>query len=81
MPTYDYRCTTCSKKFTRFESITTKPSRNCPKCGNATAERIISGGGGIIFKGSGFYCTDKKKCSLPTCKPGRVNVPRRTIQD
>ena len=31
----------------------------CPKCGNDTLVRLI-GGGGVIFKGSGFYQTDYK---------------------
>jgi predicted nucleic acid-binding Zn ribbon protein len=34
-----------------------KPVKKCPNCG-AKVERLITGGGGILFKGSGFYCTD-----------------------
>lgn len=34
------------------------PTKKCPQCKKAKAERIISAGGGIIFKGSGFYQTD-----------------------
>ena len=33
------------------------PVDRCPEC-NATAERVISSGAGLIFKGSGFYITD-----------------------
>ena len=33
------------------------PITKCPQCG-AEAERVLSGGGGLIFKGSGFYITD-----------------------
>ena len=29
----------------------------CPECG-AQAERLLSAGGGLLFKGSGFYITD-----------------------
>ena len=32
----------------------------CPKCGNDSLVRLIGGGGGMIFKGSGFYQTDYK---------------------
>jgi hypothetical protein len=32
----------------------------CPTCGKS-AERIISGGAGLVFKGSGFYITDYKR--------------------
>ena len=58
MPTYEYRCNVCSHKWDEFQSITAKPTRKCPACGKLKAERIISAGGGIIFKGSGFYQTD-----------------------
>jgi len=37
--------------------MTDKPVKKCPECGSKV-ERLITGGGGIIFKGDGFYCTD-----------------------
>ena len=58
MPTYEYRCKSCEHEWEEFQSIKSKPSRKCPECGKLKAERIISAGGGIIFKGSGFYQTD-----------------------
>lgn len=58
MPTYEYRCKTCEHEWEEFQSIKAKPSRKCPECGKLKAERIISAGGGILFKGSGFYETD-----------------------
>jgi putative FmdB family regulatory protein len=58
MPTYEYRCTACENKWEDFQSIKAEPTKKCPKCRKAKAERIISAGGGIIFKGSGFYQTD-----------------------
>jgi putative FmdB family regulatory protein len=60
MPTYDYECTKCKHKFQLFQPITSKPRTRCPKC-RSSAQRLISGGGGIIFKGSGFYVTDYKR--------------------
>ncbi|HYG78461.1 MAG TPA: zinc ribbon domain-containing protein [Planctomycetota bacterium] len=63
MPTYEYACTACDHRFERFESITAKPDTSCPKCKKKKAERQISGGGGFLFKGSGFYVTDYKKSS------------------
>ena len=60
MPTYDYKCPKCGTKFERFQKITSKPELPCPKCGT-TAPRLISGGSGIVFKGSGFYETDYKR--------------------
>lgn len=61
MPTYEYTCAACKHDFERFESITAKPNKTCPKCNKKKAERRISGGGGFLFKGTGFYVTDYKK--------------------
>ena len=58
MPTYEYQCTACKRKFEKFQSMTDKPVKKCPKCGKSSVKRLIGGGAGIIFKGSGFYQTD-----------------------
>jgi putative FmdB family regulatory protein len=62
MPTYDYQCRKCGHRFEQFQSITAAPVKSCPKCKGKVA-RLLSGGAGIIFKGSGFYHTDYKKSS------------------
>jgi putative FmdB family regulatory protein len=62
MPTYEYKCTSCGHTFEAFQSITDKPLSRCPKCKSAV-RRVINGGMGVIFKGSGFYTTDYKKSS------------------
>jgi len=59
MPTYDYICTDCNYKFEHFQSMSDEPIRICPKCGGRV-RRLISGGTGLIFKGSGYYLTDYK---------------------
>jgi putative FmdB family regulatory protein len=64
MPTYEYQCSQCGKTFDYFQAITDQPLRNCPDetCGGrGTVRRLIGGGAGLIFKGSGFYATDYKK--------------------
>jgi putative FmdB family regulatory protein len=58
MPTYEYRCQNCDHKWDEFQPMSAVPTKKCPKCRKAKAERIISGGGAILFKGSGFYQTD-----------------------
>ena len=58
MPTYEYKCNACGHKFERFQSITAAPIKACPACGKNQARRLIGTGGGLIFKGSGFYITD-----------------------
>lgn len=58
MPTYDYECQACGHKFEEFQSIKAPPIKTCPACGKNKVRRLIGAGGGLIFKGSGFYCTD-----------------------
>ena len=60
MPTYEYECRKCGHRFETFQSITAPPVKTCPQCRGKVA-RLLSGGAGIIFKGSGFYQTDYKK--------------------
>ncbi len=58
MPTYEYECGACGHRFEKYQSMIEKAIKKCPECGKAKAERIISGGAGVLFKGSGFYQTD-----------------------
>ncbi|MGI6595115.1 MAG: zinc ribbon domain-containing protein [Elusimicrobia bacterium] len=57
MPTYEYECTDCEHKFEQFQKMTDKPVTKCPKC-KGKVKRLIGLGGGIIFKGPGFYTTE-----------------------
>jgi len=65
MPTYEYEYSKCGHTFEVFQSIIDKPLSRCPKC-KSSIRRLIHGGMGIIFKGSGFYTTDYKKSSAIT---------------
>jgi putative FmdB family regulatory protein len=59
MPTYEYECQKCGHLFEEFQSITAEPLKNCPQKGcRGRVKRLISSGGGLLFKGSGFYITD-----------------------
>lgn len=62
MPNYDYECKTCGYNFEVFQNMTDPPITTCPECGKEV-RRLIGGGLGIIFKGSGFYVTDNKKAA------------------
>lgn len=64
MPTYEYQCRKCGHEFEKFQSITAAPVKTCPKCRGRVA-RLVSGGAGIIFKGTGFYQTDYKNTKSP----------------
>lgn len=59
MPTYEYECPE-GHVFEKFQKMTDKPRAKCPVCGKA-AIRKISGGAGLVFRGSGFYITDYGK--------------------
>ena len=63
MPTYEYRCKSCSHQFEEFQSIKAAPLTKCPECEKNKLVRIISGGAAIVFKGSGFYQTDYRSDS------------------
>ena len=62
MPTYEYICRDCGNRFDHFQSMSSPPLEEHKCCKNEPSgvERVISGGTGLIFKGSGFYLTDYK---------------------
>ncbi len=60
MPTYEYKCDNCGHQFEIFQSMKDDKLIKCPNCGKNTLKRLIGKGGGLIFKGSGFYLTDYK---------------------
>ena len=59
MPTYEYECQKCGHQFEEFQSITASPLTNCVADGcRGKVKRLIGAGGGLLFKGTGFYITD-----------------------
>ena len=62
MPTYDYRCSKCKRRFELFHSITDDTPKRCPRC-KAKAVRVPGAGAGLLFKGSGFHITDYRSKS------------------
>ncbi len=62
MPTYEYRCPSCGNEFEKFQRMSDEPVAECPSCG-VNSERKLSGGAGLLFKGSGFYITDYRSDS------------------
>jgi len=85
MPTYEYKCTKCGKITEVFQSITEKARRKLkpddnPRCAcNATVTRLIGTGGGIIFKGSGFYQTDYRSETYK--KAAKADQPKSDAKD
>tara|TARA_Y100001970_G_C14057346_1_gene762281 strand:+ start:470 stop:727 length:258 start_codon:yes stop_codon:yes gene_type:complete len=61
MPTYSYECQACGNIMDVFQKMadSTLKKYDCNKCNKKNkVKRIIKGGSGMIFKGSGFYLTD-----------------------
>ena len=93
MPTYEYICGKCGHEFDVFQPISAKSLRTCPKdlCarkkwGRGGVKKKISGGAGLLFKGSGFYITDyrsegykqaAKKDSAAPAPAGGENKPAK----
>ncbi len=77
MPTYQYQCKNCGHELEEFQSISEPPLTLCPACRMESLVRVLGGGYGIIFKGTGFYLTDYKKTSSPPAakNKGSKNVP------
>jgi putative FmdB family regulatory protein len=75
MPTYEYACSKCGNHFDRFQSMRDEPLKKCPKCGKPALKRLIGGGAGLIFKGTGFYITDYKNKAPTKAEAGESKPP------
>ncbi len=75
MPTYDYECRKCGHIFEYFQNINDEPLTECPVCGREV-KRLIAGGLGIIFKGSGFYVNDSKKKTESSDPAGKTTAAK-----
>jgi putative FmdB family regulatory protein len=67
MPTYVYQCDKCGVQFEHRQRITDDPLQDCPEC-DGHVRRVLQPVG-IVFKGSGWYCTDNRTKSS-TALPG-----------
>jgi len=74
MPTYEYECTKCGHRFDAYQSIKAEPLTKCPTC-KGRVKRLLSTGGGLLFKGSGFYITDYRSDSYKQAAKADVKPP------
>lgn len=75
MPVYTYRCENCGHEFDRQQRFDEKPLKACPNCRKRTLHKVYRPTG-VVFKGSGFYVTDKKSAS--STKNGKSRKPKES---
>jgi putative FmdB family regulatory protein len=87
MPTYEYVCSKCGHAFEKVQSIKANALTVCPRdvCpqkpwGKGKVQRRIGMGGGLIFKGSGFYETDYRSENYKAAekKEAAAQTPAKT---
>jgi len=76
MPTYDYQCDDCGRRFEQFQKMSAPPAKTCPECGGKV-NRLIGAGAAVIVKGSGSHSTDYRT-SRPSCGRDRPCCGRDT---
>lgn len=76
MPTYEYRREDGSV-FEITQSINDDPLDTCPTTGQPV-KRIISGGGGVVYKGTGWYVTDYKNGAHKTQDNSETKASEKT---
>jgi len=79
VPTYEYECDECGRRFEEFQNMKDEPLKTCPSCGGPL-RRLLGAGGAVIFKGSGFHKTDYDQ-SGARCGRGRPCCGRETRCD
>ena len=77
MPVYVYECQKCGNNFELLQAISDPPRKRCPEC-RGKVRKVITPVG-IVFKGSGFYCTDSRGNS--SIAPGGGNGGKKKTED
>ncbi|BAZ94982.1 FmdB family transcriptional regulator [Thiohalobacter sp. COW1] len=62
MPIYEYQCTKCGHELENLQKISDPPLTDCPECGEAALQKLVSAAG-FRLKGGGWYETDFKSGS------------------
>tara|TARA_A100001037_G_scaffold264107_1_gene254716 strand:- start:299 stop:604 length:306 start_codon:yes stop_codon:yes gene_type:complete len=82
MPTYEYECAKCGAVFEHFQSIKASKLRKCIEEGcNGKVTRLMGTGGGIIFKGGGFYETDYRSDSYKAGEKAAKDSAKKKKED
>ena len=77
MPNYDYECQKCGRRFEVFQSMNDEKLTACPVADcNGQVKRLVGTGGGILFKGKGFYQTDYRSSSYQAASKAEAGTAK-----
>ncbi|HCV00785.1 MAG: FmdB family transcriptional regulator [Dehalococcoidia bacterium] len=65
VPTYEYHCDSCKRRYDLREGFDAPTSHSCNRCKKGTATRVLHAPT-VVFKGSGFYVNDSRKSEKST---------------
>ena len=51
MPTYDYECQECGRRFETFQNMTNEPLKTRPECAGVI-QQLLGTGAAVIVKGT-----------------------------
>lgn len=75
MPIYSYKCEKCGECHDAMKSFSEADDEElCPSCGGKTKRVFSTEPAAVIYKGSGYYCTDNPhggSCCCGQCKGGK----------
>ncbi len=69
MPVYTFRCENCGHQFDKQLGFSEAVPVACPNCRKHALHKVYKPAG-VVFKGSGFYVTDKRSAKSSTAGPG-----------
>lgn len=80
MPTYDYGCEACGASWELQQRISESAIKDCPKCNQPAAKRLISGGS-FVLKGGGWYADGYGSSSKGSASTGGESKPSSSSDD
>ena len=62
MPTYEYECGSCGRRFEQFQPMSAPPAKKCPECGKGV-RRLLTTGAAVIAHGSRGGASSAPPCA------------------
>lgn len=79
MPTYEYLCDACGRRYEKREGFDAPARQKCPACGKR-ANRVLHAPP-IVFKGAGFYKTDSRGSFVGRSEAAATDAPAETATE